>query len=66
MPKNKALDFDLWVESISVRETRRYVKKVLQSWGRYRFFHGNDEYLLTFPSHIGVPSDATAKKGDRY
>jgi soluble lytic murein transglycosylase len=66
MPKDKALDFDLWVESIGVRETRRYVKKVLQSWGRYRFFHENEEYLLTFPSHIGVSSHATAKKGDRY
>ena len=66
MPKTKALDFDLWVESIGVRETRRYVKKVLQSWGRYRYLHKDTDFLVDFPRQIGPSGDKAPKKSDRY
>ena len=66
MPKGKPVDFDLWVESIGVRETRRYVKKVLQSWGRYRYLHDDSEFIVSFPEQIN-PSDSKApKKSARY
>lgn len=33
-------DFDRFVESIGVDQTRGYVKRVLESWGRYRLLYG--------------------------
>jgi soluble lytic murein transglycosylase len=33
------VDFDLWVELIPFRETRRYTKKVLASRGAYSFLY---------------------------
>jgi len=50
LPKGKAKGFDLWVETISVRETRRYVKRVIGTWGRYRFLWG--EPFIDLPDHI--------------
>lgn len=34
------LDFDIWVETIPIRETRRYTKRVLASRAAYDFLYG--------------------------
>lgn len=52
----RAQRFDLWVESISVRETRRYVRRVIESYGIYRLLWA-DESFLTLPEQI--PARAT-------
>ena len=36
------LPLDEWVESISIRQTRRYIKRVLQSHAIYHFLYGVD------------------------
>ena len=49
-----SVDFDLWVELIPFRETRRYTKRVLASRGAYAFLYyqptvitpANDPLLL--------------------
>jgi soluble lytic murein transglycosylase len=42
-------DFDLWVELIPFRETRRYTKRVLASYGVYSFLYGNPNDPVLFP-----------------
>ncbi len=47
------VDFDLWVELIPFRETRRYTKRVLASRGVYRFIYGRpDEREPRLPLHL--------------
>lgn len=48
----KATPFELWVEQISVKETRRYVKRVLETWGIYRFLYHRDTPFIDFPDLI--------------
>ena len=36
---------DRFVEGISVRQTRGYVKRVLESWARYRLLYGDDPFV---------------------
>lgn len=43
--------FDRWVETITVRETRRYVKRVTETWGLYRWLYA-DSYV-DLPDQIG-------------
>ncbi|MBM4388198.1 MAG: lytic transglycosylase domain-containing protein, partial [Deltaproteobacteria bacterium] len=38
--KNKNIEIDEFVEEISARETRYYVKRVLQSYYRYKYLYG--------------------------
>ncbi|CAN0577373.1 unnamed protein product, partial [Laminaria digitata] len=38
VPK-EAVDFDLWVETLSVKETRRYVRRVSETWGIYHWLY---------------------------
>lgn len=37
------IDFDIWVETIPIRETRRYTKRVLASRAAYDFLYGDGE-----------------------
>lgn len=45
-------EFDLWVELIPFRETRRYTKRVLASYGVYSFLYGNPAEPLLFPLSV--------------
>ena len=45
-------DFDLWVELIPFRETRRYTKRVLASYGVYSFLYENTEQPILFPTKV--------------
>ncbi len=51
LPK-AAMDFDRWVETIPVKETRRYVKRVSETWGLYRFFYDADAPFVDLPDTI--------------
>jgi soluble lytic murein transglycosylase-like protein len=65
LPRKKAQAFDFWVESIKIRETRRYIKKVLQTYGRYRFLHGKPGDFLSFPKMISAIKPAPSKSKQR-
>lgn len=45
-------DFDLWVELIPFRETRRYTKRVLASYGVYTFLYQGPETPFVFPTKV--------------
>jgi soluble lytic murein transglycosylase len=45
-------DFDLWVEAIPVKETRRYVKRVIQTYGIYRFLYDREHPFIGLPERI--------------
>ncbi len=54
--KNRSnADFDLWVELIPFRETRRYMKRVLASRATYAFlyFPESAEEFMALPSKLG-------------
>lgn len=50
---DKAKPFDRWVEEIGIRETRKYVKRVLETWGIYRFLYDADRPFIPLPDEIG-------------
>jgi soluble lytic murein transglycosylase len=52
MPEKESVDFDLWVESIPIKETRRYVKRVVETWGKYRFLYDPDSPFLDLPDTV--------------
>ena len=66
LPIQKAQEFDFWVESLGIRETRRYVKRVLETYGRYRFLHGKSGDFMRFPEEIQARKGPTPKSGSRY
>lgn len=41
LQRNPQLPFDEWVEAISIQQTRRYARYVLQSYATYRFLYGH-------------------------
>ncbi len=47
------VQFDVFAESIGIRETRRYVKRVLSTWGVYLWLYG--EKPLVLPHAIVMP-----------
>lgn len=51
------IDFDLWVELIPIRETRRYTKRVLASRAAYAFLYYQDqaEAPLLLPERLSAP-----------
>ena len=51
LPK-KPTPFDRWVETIPVKETRRYVKKVLGTWGIYRFLYDPERRFVELPDVV--------------
>jgi soluble lytic murein transglycosylase len=50
-------DFDLWVELIPIRETRRYTKRVLASRAAYAFLYYRDQadHALRLPLRLTPP-----------
>jgi soluble lytic murein transglycosylase len=54
LPERK-LPFDRWVETIPVKETRGYVKRVIETWGIYRLLYGKERFI-DLPDEIG-PAD---------
>ena len=57
-------DFDLWVERIPYRETRRYTKRVIRSMAAYSMLYGRgmaDDHML-LPIEV-VPPDASVDAG---
>lgn len=44
--------FETWVEQISVKETRRYVKRVVETWGIYRFLYDDEAPFIDLPDMI--------------
>lgn len=50
------LRFDLWVETPTVRETRRYVKRVSETWAIYRWLYDEAEPFVRFPETMGGPA----------
>lgn len=44
--------FERWVEEIGIKETRRYVKRVLETWGLYRFLYDRDRPFIRLPGDI--------------
>lgn len=48
-------DFELWVEQIPVKETRRYVKRVIETWGIYRLLYDAERPFIELPARIGGP-----------
>lgn len=65
MPVRQARPFDVWVETISVKETRRYVKKVIGTWGKYRFLYDDKEPFIDLPDQIG-PRPVRKRSNGRY
>lgn len=48
-------DFERWVEEIPVKETRRYVKRVIETWGIYRLLYDEERPFIELPARIGGP-----------
>lgn len=46
------MDFDRWVETIPVKETRRYVKRVTETWGLYRLLYDSGAPFVDLPDMI--------------
>lgn len=46
--------FERWVEEISIKETRGYVKRVMETYGVYRFLYDKEKPFLSFPPAIGA------------
>lgn len=51
IPK-ESLPFDVWVETMTVKETRRYVKRVVETWGIYRWLYDSDPFI-DLPPEVG-------------
>lgn len=47
-------DIDHMIENITVKETRKYVKRVLETWGIYKWLYGNTSIALK-PWQVGEP-----------
>lgn len=48
-----AKPFERWVEEISIKETRGYVKRVMETYGIYRFLYDRERPFVAFPASIG-------------
>ena len=48
----EAQPFDLWVETIGVKETRRYIKRVSETWGIYRLLYDRERPFITLPEAV--------------
>lgn len=47
--------YDLWSETVSVRETRRYMQRVVGTWGIYRFLYAPAEQrFIALPETIAA------------
>lgn len=50
-----ATPFDEWVETLTVKETRRYIKRVTETWGIYRWLYDPDAPFVDLPDAVGGP-----------
>ncbi len=48
-----AVPFDIWVERMTVKETRRYVKRVVETWGVYRWLYDSQRPFISLAKSIG-------------
>jgi soluble lytic murein transglycosylase len=56
LPKEK-IPFDRWVETIPVKETRGYVKRVIETWGIYRLLYDPKQPFIDLPDEISPSAD---------
>jgi soluble lytic murein transglycosylase len=56
LPKQK-VPFDRWVETIPVKETRGYVKRVIETWGIYRLLYDPKQPFIDLPDEINPGSE---------
>lgn len=52
---DQPIDFDIWVETLTVEETRRYIKRVTETWGIYRWLYDADAPFVDLPDSVGGP-----------
>lgn len=52
LPAEPGYPFDRWVEEIFVKETRKYVKRVMGTYGIYRLLYEPEAPLLTLPATV--------------
>ncbi len=52
----KKKPFELWVEEIPIKETRRYVKRVIESWGIYEYLYSKHGRVVPLPHVIDFHS----------
>ena len=48
----KAEPFERWIENFGVKETRRYMKRVTETWGVYRLLYDRKDPFLRLPKTI--------------
>ncbi|MBK8010185.1 MAG: transglycosylase SLT domain-containing protein [Deltaproteobacteria bacterium] len=56
----KPVRFERWVEEVSVKQTRRYIKRVTETWGIYRLLYDKDEPFIALPAVI--PASGKGKR----
>jgi soluble lytic murein transglycosylase len=54
LPKEGSLPFDEWIETVRVRETRNYMKRVVESWGVYRWLYTQDDPFIALPKTVSA------------
>jgi soluble lytic murein transglycosylase len=52
LPKESDYPFDRWSEEVFVKETRKYVQRVMGTYGIYRFLYASEAPLLTLPPTV--------------
>lgn len=52
LPEKPDYPFDRWAEEVFVKETRKYVKRVMGTYGIYRFLYEPEAPLLTLPATV--------------
>ena len=74
--KNGDLPFDVWLEEIPYRETRNYTRRVLKTYGIYRYLYTDEQIAPDLPKKAGdakshalkipvvTPSDADSVPSD--
>lgn len=57
----KPVRFERWVEEVSVKQTRRYVKRVIETWGIYRLLYDKDKPFIELPTVIQASTKSRGK-----
>ena len=50
--KRSRKPFEKWIEDFGVKETRRYMKRVTESWGIYRLLYNTEEPFIRLPRSV--------------
>ncbi|MCX7943878.1 MAG: transglycosylase SLT domain-containing protein [Deltaproteobacteria bacterium] len=64
LKRNKDVDLDIFIEEIPYRETRNYVKRVLQTYGIYNFLYKSRDRKNVLP--LGQKFESTSKDNINY